>query len=211
MRHRVSGRRLGRSSSHQKAMFRSLASALITHEHIETTDARAKELRRVTDRLVTLGKKGTLHARRQAYKFLNDHQLVQKLFDEIAPRFSDRPGGYTRLVKSRIRFVDQAPMTFVRFVDEAAVVTDKKETTETEAPTTVEEQVKAGVEEELKANTEETVEAETDSESDTVVDEPVATAAADEVVAEVEVVKTDAAAPESAPESKVETETETEK
>ena len=153
MRHRVSGRRLGRSSSHQKAMFRSLAAALITHEHIETTDARAKELRRVTDRLVTLGKKGTLHARRQAYKYLNDHQLVQKLFDEIAPRFSDRPGGYTRLIKSRIRFVDQAPMTFVRFVDSA--MTDnaavKEESSETAAPTTVEEQVKAGVEEELEA------------------------------------------------------------
>ncbi len=157
MRHRVSGRRLGRSSSHQKAMFRSLAAALITHEHIETTDARAKELRRVTDRLVTLGKKGTLHARRQAYKFLNDHQLVQKLFDEIAPRFSDRPGGYTRLIKSRIRFADQAPMTFVRFVDSA--MTDKsaakEEISETAAPSTVEEQVKAGVEEELQASSSE--------------------------------------------------------
>ena len=118
MRHRVSGRRLGRGPSHQKAMFRSLASSLIIHEHLETTDARAKELRRVVDRLVTLGKKGSLHARRQAFKFLNNHQLVQKLFDEIAPRFSDRPGGYTRLIKSRIRFVDQAPMTFVRFVSE---------------------------------------------------------------------------------------------
>ncbi len=165
MRHRVSGRRLGRSSSHQKAMFRSLAAALITHEHIETTDARAKELRRVTDRLVTLGKKGTLHARRQAYKYLNDHQLVQKLFDEIAPRFSDRPGGYTRLVKSRIRFVDQAPMTFVRFVtDELPTPAAEKEVAETEAaqPTTVEEQVKAGVDAELKANAEE-VEVENDS------------------------------------------------
>lgn len=155
MRHRVSGRRLGRSSSHQKAMFRSLAAALITHEHIETTDARAKELRRVTDRLVTLGKKGTLHARRQAYKYLNNHQLVQKLFDEIAPRFSDRPGGYTRLVKSRIRFVDQAPMTFVRFVtDELSMPTAEKEVVETETaqPATVEEQVKAGVDAELKDN-----------------------------------------------------------
>ena len=152
MRHRVSGRRLGRSSSHQKAMFRSLAAALITHEHIETTDARAKELRRVTDRLVTLGKKGTLHARRQAYKYLNNHQLVQKLFDEIAPRFSDRPGGYTRLVKSRIRFVDQAPMTFVRFVTDELPTAATEKVVETELPVSVEEQVKAGVEAELKAD-----------------------------------------------------------
>ena len=185
MRHRVSGRRLGRSSSHQKAMFRSLASALITHEHIETTDARAKELRRVTDRLVTLGKKGTLHARRQAYKYLNDHQLVQKLFDEIAPRFSDRPGGYTRLVKSRIRFVDQAPMTFVRFVtDELPTPAAEKETVATEQSATVEEQVKAGVDAELKANAEE-AEAETDSETvETAGTEVEAAAPVEEVVAD---------------------------
>jgi len=155
MRHRVSGRRLGRSSSHQKAMFRSLAAALITHEHIETTDARAKELRRVTDRLVTLGKQGTLHARRQAYKYLNNHQLVQKLFDEIAPRFSDRPGGYTRLIKSRIRFADQAPMTFVRFTgEELAEKTSADEPEQTSS--TIEEQVKAGVDAELEAAAEET-------------------------------------------------------
>ena len=184
MRHRVSGRRLGRSSSHQKAMFRSLASALITHEHIETTDARAKELRRVTDRLVTLGKKGTLHARRQAYKYLNNHQLVQKLFDEIAPRFSDRPGGYTRLVKSRIRFVDQAPMTFVRFVtDELPTSATEKEVVETVEPNTVEEQVKAGVDAELKANAEEV-----ESEADT---EVVETAETDAVASVEEVVEVD--------------------
>jgi large subunit ribosomal protein L17 len=131
-------------------MFRSLAAALITHEHIETTDARAKELRRIADRLVTMGKKNTLHARRQAYKFLNDHQLVQKLFDEIAPRFQDRPGGYTRLIKSRIRFADQAPMTFVRFVDSELTVRDEGKVPEEEVPTTVESQVRAAVEEELE-------------------------------------------------------------
>jgi len=155
MRHRVSGRRLGRGPSHQKAMFRSLAVALITHEHIETTDARAKELRRVADRLVTLGKKNTLHARRQAYKFLNNHQVVKKLFDEIAPRFQNRPGGYTRLVKSRIRFADQAPMTFVRFVGEELPVEKKSETPTPETTeATVEAQVKAAVEEELEAGQE---------------------------------------------------------
>jgi large subunit ribosomal protein L17 len=153
-------------------MFRSLAAALITHEHIETTDARAKELRRVTDRLVTLGKKGTLHARRQAYKYLNSHQLVQKLFDEIAPRFSDRPGGYTRLVKSRIRFADQAPMTFVRFVtDEMEATASKDEVAETVESTTVEAQVKAGVDAELKATAEENAALEVEVEKT----EPVAT------------------------------------
>ena len=169
MRHRVSGRRLGRGPSHQKAMFRSLASSLIIHEHLETTDARAKELRRVADRLVTLGKKGTLHARRQAYKFLNDHQLVQKLFDEIAPRFSERQGGYTRLVKSRIRFVDQAPMTFVRFVtDELKTTSATDESAELPQTATVEDQVKAAVEEEL-----ESAQAKTDVETEPVAAEPV--------------------------------------
>ena len=178
MRHRVSGRRLGRGPSHQKAMFRSLASSLIIHEHLETTDARAKELRRVADRLVTLGKKGTLHARRQAYKFLNDHQLVQKLFDEIAPRFSERQGGYTRLIKSRIRFVDQAPMTFVRFVSEELKTTSAKDDSAgLPQTTTVEDQVKAGVEEELEsaqAETDTDVVAETDVEAEIATAEPVA-------------------------------------
>ena len=150
MRHRLSGRRLGRGPSHQKAMFRALAASLITHEQIETTDARAKELRRVADRLVTLGKKNTLHARRQAYSYLNNHQLVQKLFDEIAPRFASRPGGYTSLIKSRIRFADQAPMTFVRFVDREMAAAAEKPVSKAGAGT-IEERVKAGVEEELAA------------------------------------------------------------
>ena len=192
MRHRVSGRRLGRGPSHQKAMFRSLASSLIIHEHLETTDARAKELRRVVDRLVTLGKKGSLHARRQAFKFLNNHQLVQKLFDEIAPRFSDRPGGYTRLIKSRIRFVDQAPMTFVRFVSEELPTSSvKEESADLVQPTTVEVQVKAAVEEEL-----ESAQAETD-----VVDE---TAAAEPVVAESDVPSDADVSDETASEDKAE-------
>ncbi len=189
MRHRVSGRRLGRGPSHQKAMFRSLASSLIIHEHLETTDARAKELRRVADRLVTLGKKGTLHARRQAYKFLNDHQLVQKLFDEIAPRFSERQGGYTRLIKSRIRFVDQAPMTFVRFVSgELKTKSSEDEPVKTTQTETVEEQVKAAVEEELEATTQadEETAVETDVEAEETVAET-AVADADDVPVDTEV------------------------
>ena len=191
MRHRVSGRRLGRGPSHQKAMFRSLASSLIIHEHLETTDARAKELRRVADRLVTLGKKGTLHARRQAYKFLNDHQLVQKLFDEIAPRFSERQGGYTRLIKSRIRFVDQAPMTFVRFVGgELETKSAEDEPVKTTQPETVEEQVKAAVEEELETTqADEETAVETDVEAGETVAET-AVVAADDAPADTEVSET---------------------
>jgi large subunit ribosomal protein L17 len=155
---------------------------MIIHEHLETTDARAKELRGVVDRLVTLGKKGTLHARRQAFKYLNNHQLVQKLFDEIAPRFSERQGGYTRLIKSRIRFVDQAPMTFVRFSSEdLQTSTPKEEPTETTATTTVEAQVKAGVEEEL-----ETAQAETETEVETAEADEVAVATEGGETAEVE-------------------------
>jgi large subunit ribosomal protein L17 len=186
-------------------MFRSLAAALITHEHIETTDARAKELRRVTDRLVTLGKKGTLHARRQAYKFLNNHQLVQKLFDDIAPRFSDRPGGYTRLVKSRIRFVDQAPMTFVRFVDSAMTdeASPKPEKSEAAAPTSVEEQVKAGVEEELQAAA-----GESETDADVSAEEVAADETVDVEAVSEEVSEETAAVVEEAEVEKKETETE---
>ena len=165
MRHRLSGRRLGHGPSHQKAMFRALASSLITHEQIETTDARAKELRRVVDRLVTLGKKNTLHARRQAYSYLNDHQLVQKLFDEIAPRFGARQGGYTRLIKSRIRLADHAPMTFVLFTDSEVTAKPKDEPQAKAAKTEVEEQVRNAVEEELKAA--ETVQENSEAEADT--------------------------------------------
>ncbi|MEA3348768.1 MAG: 50S ribosomal protein L17, partial [Pseudomonadota bacterium] len=131
-------------------------------------------------RLVTLGKKGTLHARRQAYKFLNDHQLVQKLFDEIAPRFSERQGGYTRLIKSRIRFVDQAPMTFVRFVSgELKTKSPEDETVKTTQTETVEEQVKAAVEEELEATQAEETVVETDAETEETVAESAAAGVGD--------------------------------
>ncbi len=148
MRHQVVGRRLGYGPSHQKAMMRSLAGSLIKYETIETTLARAKELRRLSDRLVTLGKKNSLHARRQAFKLLNDHVLVKKLFDEIAPRFQDRPGGYTRVIKSRFRAGDNAPMSVVTFtIREMA----KKEKPVTEKTSSISEEVKHGVEAELGA------------------------------------------------------------
>ena len=148
MRHHVVGRRLGYGPSHQKAMMRSLAGSLIKYETIETTVSRAKELRKLSDRLVTLGKKNSLHARRQAFKLLNDHGLVKKLFDEIAPRFQDRPGGYTRVIKSRFRAGDNAPMSVVTFSARELV---KKEKPVADESPSIAAEVKQGVEAEIAA------------------------------------------------------------
>ncbi len=117
MRHRKSGRKLGRTWEHRKAMFKNLARALVVHEQIQTTEPKAKELRRVSDRLVSCALENTLHARRKAYKILESRKLVQKLFDEIAPRFASRPGGYTRIVKTaKPRRGDGAPLALVQFL-----------------------------------------------------------------------------------------------
>ena len=117
MRHRLSGRRFNRTSSHRKAMFANMAVALIKHEQIKTTLPKAKDLRRVVDRLVTLGKRGDLHARRQALSVLKDTQITAKLFDELAERYKDRPGGYTRVLKAGYRYGDMAPMGVIELVD----------------------------------------------------------------------------------------------
>lgn len=116
MRHKKTGRKLNRSWEHRKAMFRNMAGSLITHERIRTTEARAKELSKVMDKLVTLAVRDDLHSRRLAYKWLNNHQLVKKLFDEIGPRFKTVPGGYTRVVKmGQPRKGDCAPMAVIEF------------------------------------------------------------------------------------------------
>jgi len=117
MRHRLAGRKLNRTSSHRKAMFRNMAAALIKHEQIETTLPKAKELRSVADRLITLGKRGGLHARRQALSVIADTALVEKLFSTLAERYSDRPGGYTRVLKAGYRYGDSAPMGVIELVD----------------------------------------------------------------------------------------------
>ncbi len=109
MRHRKSGRRLNRSSSHRKAMFANMAAALIKHEQIKTTLPKAKELRSVVDKLITLGKRGDLHARRQALSVLQEPWLVGKLCDALADRYADRPGGYTRVIRAGFRYGDAAP------------------------------------------------------------------------------------------------------
>ncbi|HMB31627.1 MAG TPA: 50S ribosomal protein L17 [Desulfohalobiaceae bacterium] len=114
MRHRKAGRKLGRTWEHRKAMMKNMASSLVIHEKIKTTEYKAKELRKVADRLVAYGLKNTVHARRNAYKILEDRTLVKKLFDEIAPRFNNASGGYTRIFKlAKPRKGDAAPMAIV--------------------------------------------------------------------------------------------------
>ena len=117
MRHLKSGRKLNRSSSHRRAMLANMVTSLLLHEQMETTDAKAKELRRWADRMVTLGKRGTLHARRQALAFVRDRKVVAKLFDDIASRFRERPGGYTRITKLGIRQGDAAALSIIELTE----------------------------------------------------------------------------------------------
>lgn len=117
MRHRHSGRKLNRTSAHRTAMLRNMAAALIKHEQITTTLAKAKEVSPYVEKLVTLGKRGTLHARRLAHARLRDDAMLVKLFETLAPRYEDRAGGYTRVLKAGFRYGDSAPMAVVEFVD----------------------------------------------------------------------------------------------
>ena len=117
MRHRMSGRKLNRTSSHRKAMFANMAAALIKHEQITTTVPKAKELRGIVDKLITLGKRGDLHARRQALSVLRNTALVDKLFSTLAERYAERPGGYTRVMKAGYRYGDSAPVGIIELVE----------------------------------------------------------------------------------------------
>lgn len=117
MRHRVGGRKLGRTSAHRTALFRNMAAALIKHEQITTTVAKAKELRPYTEKLITLGKKGGLANRRLAMSRLMDDAQLKKLFDVLAPRYADRQGGYIRVIKAGVRASDAASMAIIEFVD----------------------------------------------------------------------------------------------
>ncbi len=116
MRHRITGRRLGRSSSHRRALFRNQVTDFLRHEKIVTTEAKAKEVKSLAERMITLGKKGDLHHRRQAVAFLFDDKVVKKLFDDLAPRYEERQGGYTRLTKLGPRKGDNAPMVKLELV-----------------------------------------------------------------------------------------------
>ena len=147
MRHRKTGRKLGRSSAHRKAMFSNMVTSLFEHESIRTTDARAKELRRVAERLITAAKHGVeaevqateavdefdkqrlrargIHARRRIGRVVRDRYVLQKLFGDIAPRFSQRPGGYTRIVKLGHRYGDAAPISLIELIPGEADVVDE--------------------------------------------------------------------------------------
>jgi large subunit ribosomal protein L17 len=125
MRHLNSGRKLNRNASHRKALFRNLVLSLVRHGRIVTTDAKAKELRRFADKMVTLGKQGDLAARRMAFAFMQSRDAVKKLFDEIAPQFKERPGGYTRVIKFERRRGDAAEMSVIEFTGTSDTVTKK--------------------------------------------------------------------------------------
>lgn len=116
MRHKNSGRKLSRTTAHRTALFRNLATALFRYERIETTDAKAKEIRGYADKLITIAKRGDVAARRLAYRDIRDQDVLHKLFTDIAPRFKARAGGYTRITKSRIRRGDNAPISIVELV-----------------------------------------------------------------------------------------------
>ncbi|MDA1101246.1 MAG: 50S ribosomal protein L17 [Proteobacteria bacterium] len=117
MRHRISRRKLNRDSSHRKAMFANMASSLIKHEQINTTLPKAKELRPIVEKLITLGKRGDLHARRLAFARIPDRAMVTKLFDVLGPRYASRQGGYIRIIRANFRHGDCAPMAYIEFID----------------------------------------------------------------------------------------------
>jgi len=130
MRHRETGRKLNRNSSHRKAMFRNMAVSLMEHEVIKTTLPKAKELRRVAEPLITMAKSDSVANRRLAFARLRDRGIVTKLFNELAPRYKERPGGYLRILKCGVRTGDKAPMAIVELVDRPEVVEEVVETKE---------------------------------------------------------------------------------
>jgi len=117
MRHRVAGRRLGRFTGHRRALFRGLVTDLLGYEKITTTEAKAKEVRSLADKMITLGKRGDLHARRRALTFVLDEKTVEKVFSDLAPKYTERNGGYTRIVKLGPRLGDGAPMVRLELVE----------------------------------------------------------------------------------------------
>ena len=133
MRHRKSGRQLNRNSSHRKAMFRNMANSLLSHELIRTTLPKAKDLKRVMDRYITLAKRGDLNSRRLAAARLRDESMVKKLFDVLGPRYKERAGGYTRVLKAGFRYGDSAPRAVIELVDRDVSVKGKEDKERAEA------------------------------------------------------------------------------
>jgi large subunit ribosomal protein L17 len=133
MNHHIAGRKLGRSTDHKLAMLRNLVTSLITHERLTTTEAKAKELRRIADRMITLGKKGNLAAIRKAAQTVRTKEALGKLFNDLAPLFAARNGGYTRIIHYKNRHGDHAPMAIIEWTESAAVKEPEKKTTEKKA------------------------------------------------------------------------------
>ena len=130
MRHKKKGRKLGRKVGNRRALLMNLASQMITHKRIKTTDAKAKELRTFIEPLITLAKKNDLHSRRMVVRKLPNKNIVRTLFDDIAPKYADRPGGYTRIVKLGYRDNDRAPVSIIEFVDMVDVSTSEEKETD---------------------------------------------------------------------------------
>jgi len=151
MRHNNTGRSLGRNSSHRAAMMRNMVTSLIEHENITTTVTRAKELRKLAEKMISLGKRGDLHARRQAMQVIRDGKVVGKLFEMIGPRYENRPGGYTRILKTGNRLGDNAPVCIIELVEEEFTPRPKKQ-----APV-IQESVAASVEHAATVAVEESV------------------------------------------------------
>ncbi len=192
MRHQRTGKKLGRDSAHRRALYANLASNLIEHERIKTTITKAKAVKPIAEQMITLGRRGDMHARRQAVAFLRSKDIVHKLFDEIGPRYADRPGGYSRIVRIGPRQGDAAEMCYLELVDTPLVFKTKLEDIE-EPETEQTEEVEAD-EPEAEAD-----DAEPEAEAETAVEEPAADEAEadDEPGAEGQTAEPEAAEPEA--------------
>ena len=184
MRHQRTGKKLGRDASHRKALYANLAGQLIEHGRIRTTVTKAKAVKPLAERMITLGRRGDLHARRQATAVLRSRDVVHRLFADVAPRFKDRPGGYARIVKIGPRPGDSAEMAYLELIDEEYVAQQRAErATAVAEPEEAEEPVAEAEEAEAEADEEAEAEAEAEPEA---ADEPEAEAEADEPAAEAE-------------------------
>ena len=128
MRHQKTGRKLGRNSSHRRAMFRNMVTSLFKYEQLETTDAKAKELRPIAEKMIALAKRGDLHARRQALAYMTDKKVTHRLFEDLKDRFLDRQGGYVRIIKKGVRKGDSAPVSVIQLVSKGSEKTEEKKT-----------------------------------------------------------------------------------
>ena len=193
MRHQRTGKKLGRDSAHRRALYANLASNLIEHERIRTTITKAKAVKPIAEQMITLGRRGDMHARRQAVAFLGSKDIVHKLFDELGPRYAERPGGYSRIIRIGPRQGDAAEMCYLELVDTPLVFKTKLEDVDGPAPGLDDVEETEGDEPEAEAD-----DAEPEAEAETAVEEPAADEAeADEPSAEAETAEPETAEPEA--------------